>query len=101
MNKHIIQVQTIKYQDLEIPTLIKFDNKAYLIMEIFKEEVNVVFPLGGIGTKYTILINKKETAIYKDKHTLKWHVYREGLDPESRKVKAGEFVSVEDFRFLG
>lgn len=101
MNKHIIQVQTIKYQDLEIPTLIKFDNKAYLITEILKEEVNVVFPLGGIGTKYSIIINKKETAIYKDKHTLKWHVYREGEDQESHKVKDGALMDVKDFRFLG
>lgn len=101
MNKHIIQVKTIKYQDLEIPTLIKIDHKAYLITEILKEEVNVVFPLGGIGTKYSILINKKKTAIYKDKHSEKWHVYRDGTDPEDLKVKSGELMDAKDFRFLG
>lgn len=38
MNKHIIQVRTIKYLDLEITTLIKIDHKAYLITEILKAE---------------------------------------------------------------
>lgn len=67
--------------------MITIDNKSYLISEILKEETNVVFPMGGNGTKYTIIINMKETVIYKDKYILKWYVYRERADPERHKKK--------------
>ena len=77
LKKYSIQVQTIKHNGIEIPIIVKTNGKAYIINEIIKEEHNFVFNGGGIGSKYTIMINKKETFIYQDKHTLKWHVYKE------------------------
>ncbi|MBC3889523.1 hypothetical protein GH810_14510 [Acetobacterium paludosum] len=99
--KHIIQVETIKYQGAELPVLITLNSKSYLITEILKEETNTVFPGGGVGSKYTILINMKETAVYHDKHNLKWYAYIEGPDPETFKSKDDQLMDADDFRFLG
>lgn len=75
--KHIIQVKTIKYQGVKLPVLIMLNSKTYLITEILKEETNAVFPGGGVGTKWSVVINMKETAVYHDKHNLKWYAYME------------------------
>jgi len=75
--KYSVDVQSIKYKDEEIPIIVKTNGKAYIINENLMVENNHVFNGGGVGTKYTIKINKKETCIYQDKHSFKWHVYKE------------------------
>ena len=88
IKKYSVNVQTIKYLDQEIPIIVKTNGKAFIINEILKEEPNFVFNGGGVGTKYIIIINKKETAIFHDKHSLKWHVYKE--------IQSEGFQMVED-----
>ena len=65
--KYSVDVQSIKYKDEEIPIIVKTNGKAYIINENLMVENNHVFNGGGVGTKYTIKINKKETCIYQDK----------------------------------
>ncbi|WP_331552290.1 hypothetical protein [Acetobacterium sp.] len=79
-------IQTIKYLEQEIPIIVKTNEKAFIINETIKEEPNFVFNGVGVGIRYMILINKKLTYLYQDKHSLKWHVYKEiknTLDNES------------------
>lgn len=102
MQKHSVDVQTIKYLDQEIPIIVKTNGKAFIINEILKEEPNFVFNGGGVGSKYRIKINKKETFIYQDKHTLKWHVYKEIENTQGFQMTEDSLMSRNggDFSYL-
>ena len=100
--KYYIDVKTISYQDQELPIAVIFDHKLYLIGAINAIQKNTVFPEGGIGTKYTITVNQKETYLFHDKHSLKWHVYKEYAKPPSYhlvKVDQLQFFAT-DFDYL-
>ncbi|WKY44482.1 hypothetical protein Q5O14_18040 [Eubacteriaceae bacterium ES2] len=99
LKKKEVKVKTIKHQDKELPILVKYFEKSYLIQEIKSQEDNYVFYEGGVGTKWTVVINKKETALYHDKHNLKWYVYVEGYDsPHEHQVR--ELVEITDTSYL-
>lgn len=92
MEKYFVDIQVIKYLEAEVPILLKDKGKAYLIKEILAEEPNSVFPGGGIGTKYTIMISNKKTYLYHDKHNLKWHLYREHGNEREKKLQSNERI---------
>lgn len=102
MKKYYIDVKTISYQEEEIPIAVIFDHKLYLINAITAVQPNTVFPEGGIGTKYTITVNKKETYLFHDKHSLKWHVYKEYANPPSYRLEKDDQhqILVTDFDYL-
>lgn len=83
MKKYSVSVKTIKYKDFEIPAIVTVDRRSYFISEVKKQRHHVVFPGGGVGTKYTVVINKKEKFIFLDQHTGEWHIYHEaGNEPK-------------------
>ena len=83
MKKYPVTVKTIKYKEYQIPAVVTVDRKSYFISEVKKEKHHFVFPGGGVGTKYTVVINKKEKYIFQDKHTQEWHIYHEaGNEPK-------------------
>ena len=102
MKKYFIEVKTILYQEQEIPISVIFDQKLFLINAITAVQPNTVFPEGGIGTKYTITVNKKKTYLFHDKHSLKWHVYKEYANPPSYHMKKDDQhqILVKDFDYL-
>ncbi|KNZ40608.1 hypothetical protein [Acetobacterium bakii] len=102
MKKYFLEVKTIKYQDLVFPTAIIFNQKSYLISEILTEQNNVVFDGGGIGTKYSVMIGKKEIVLFQDKHSMKWHIYKEYSNPVHYKIDNDDLVEiiVKDFDYL-
>jgi len=82
MKKYPVTVKTIKYKEYQIPAVVTVDRKSYFISEVKKEKHHFVFPGGGVGTKYTVVINKKEKYIFQDKHTQEWHIYHEAKRTE-------------------
>lgn len=100
MEKYFIEVKTITYQDQIIPTAVIFEKKLYLINAITAVKHNVVFYRGGIGTVYDITINQKETRLFQDKHTLKWHVYKEHGNPPSYDKDDQTRYSITSFDYL-
>jgi len=102
MKKYFIDVKTIAYQEEELPIAVIFDRKLYLIGAITAVQHKVVFPEGGIGSKYTIIVNKKETYLYHDKHSLKWHVYKEYANPPSYHLEKEDQLQIltTDFDYL-
>lgn len=102
MKKYFIDVKTIAYQEEELPVAVIFDRKLYLIGAITAVQRKVVFPEGGIGSKYTIIVNKKETYLYHDKHSLKWHVYKEYANPPSYHLEKEDQLQIltTDFDYL-
>jgi len=100
MKKYYVEVRTIKYNDIEIPTVVIVNKKTYMIQEIISEEFNAVFNGGGVGTKYTVSINKMEKLIYQDKHSLKWHVYSENTIETKIEKEDQADMSIKDFDYL-
>ena len=92
--KYYIDVKTISYQEEELPIAVIFDHKLYLIGAINAIQKNTVFPEGGIGTKYTITVNQKETYLFHDKHSLKLHVYKEYANPPSYHLEKDDQLVV-------
>ncbi|MEL7660377.1 hypothetical protein [Acetobacterium wieringae] len=102
MKKYFIDVKTISYQEEELPIAVIFDHKLYLIGAINAVQKNTVFPEGGIGTKYTITVNTKETYLFHDKHSLKWHVYKEYANPPTYQLEKDDQLQIfgTDFDYL-
>ena len=102
LKKYPIDVQIIKYLNHEIPIIVKTNGKAFIINAIFKVESNFVFNGGGVGTRYTLRINKKETFIYQDKHSLKWHVFKEIENTQGFQMTEDSTMSQDggDFDYL-
>ena len=102
MKKYYIDVKTISYQDQVLPIAVIFDHKLYLISAINAVQHKVVFSGGGTGTKYTITVNKKETYLFHDKHSLKWHVYKEYTNPPSYQLEKDDQLQLfaTDFDYL-
>jgi hypothetical protein len=102
MNKYFIDVKTIAYQEEELPIAVIFDHRLYLISTITAVQHKVVFSGGGIGTKFTIIVNNKETYLFHDKHSLKWHVYKKYANPPSYHMEKDDQQQVfaTDFDYL-
>jgi hypothetical protein len=102
MQKYFIDVKTISYQEEDLPIAVIFDHKMYLISAITAVQHKVVFSGGGTGTKYTITVNKKETYLFHDKHSLKWHVYKEYTNPPSYHLEKDDQhqIFAADFDYL-
>ena len=102
MKKYYIDVKTISYQDQVLPIAVIFDHKLYLIGAINAVQHKAVFSGGGTGTKYTITVNQKETYLFHDKHSLKWHVYKEYANPPSYHLEKDDQLQIfaTDFDYL-
>lgn len=102
MKKYYIDVKNNFISGTGNPIAVTFDHKLYLISAITAVQPNTVFPEGGIGTKYTITVNKKETYLFHVKHSLKWHVYKEYANPPSYRLKKDDQhqILVADFDYL-
>jgi len=102
LQKYFIDVKTISYQEEDLPIAVIFDHKLYLISAITAVQRKVVFSGGGTGTKYTITVNKKETYLFHDKHSLKWHVYKEYANPPSYRMEKDDQLQIfaADFDYL-
>ena len=102
MKKYYIDVKTISYQDQVLPIAVIFDHKLYLIGAINAVQHKVIFSGGGTGTKYTITVNQKETYLFHDKHSLKWHVYKEYTNPPAYHLEKDDQLQflATDFDYL-
>jgi len=99
LKKKEVGVTTIEYLSEDLPIIIKYRNQSYLINKIIDRQDNFVFNLGGIGTKWTIRINNKETNLYRDKHNMKWHVYIHVNGPKQFQSDE-DLIEVNDIRYL-